>query len=515
MEGYKYKVNDKGVPVPQIDQTQEPENQGLVPRAIDQLFEQIKQSTNLQKKKFTVYCSYLQIYKEKIFDLLNKSQLKRLAVDGPGLKLKWTKNDQFTVENLYTFECKSPDDVLALYHFGIKNKVVSSHNMNHSSSRSHSLLSLTIEATDLSNPDNVVQSKLQLVDLAGSERQGHTGKAADKESIEINKSLFTLRQVITALTEKKGGGQAQYVPYRESKLTSLLRQSLGGNSYCLMIACLNPCDAYLEENINTLQYASRASFISNKPIKNDDPKVRLIEDLKRQNRHLTDELSKANETIQFLSQITGSSPATIASNLDKVLSPAPRKEVQVVNQVVLEGNPVERSGSASSAKTEKRQHPGINNAATDRIIKDKDNIEKFFKEKSETLQNIANMNKPMASMNLPSAVNESKDAITERIIHTVNMMKEVLQSNLNLRETLQKQSELIDSLNAELYQLSNENEDLRDRLGILEEYTGKDTYTGVAKLVKEKKVLENRVKQLEQTSMNWQQFQATRTAFNP
>jgi len=100
------------------------------------------------------------------------------------------------------------------------------------------------------------------VDIAGSERSSSTGTAASKESIEINKSLFTLRQVITALTERQkawehsGGGGQNYIPYRDSKLTCLLRQSLGGNSYCLMIACLNPCDAQIEENISTMQYAS-------------------------------------------------------------------------------------------------------------------------------------------------------------------------------------------------------------------------------------------------------------------
>lgn len=167
MEGYKYRNNDKGMPIPVIEQG---ENEGLVPRSIHLLFDLIKQQTNLQKKKFTVYCSYLQIYKEKIFDLLNKAQLKRLISDGPGLKLKWNKHDHFTVENLYTFECRSPDDVLALYHFGIRNKVVASHNMNNSSSRSHTMLSLTIEQVDVKDPDNVVTSKLQLVDLAGSER---------------------------------------------------------------------------------------------------------------------------------------------------------------------------------------------------------------------------------------------------------------------------------------------------------------------------------------------------------
>jgi len=131
-----------------------------VPRGVRLLFDIIRQQTNLQKKKFTIYCSYLQVYKEKIYDLLNKSHIKGVMADGPGLKLKWNKDDNFSVENLYTFECRSVDDVMALYHFGIKNKVVASHNMNDSSSRSHSMMSLTVEQVDISNLDNVVVSKL-------------------------------------------------------------------------------------------------------------------------------------------------------------------------------------------------------------------------------------------------------------------------------------------------------------------------------------------------------------------
>ncbi len=145
------------------------ESEGIVPRSVRLLFDLVKQESNLGRKRFSVYCSYLQVYKEKIYDLLNKSHLKRLVTDGPGLKLKLVK-DIFTVENLYTFECRSADDVLALYHFGLKNKVVASHNMNNSSSRSHSMLKISIECVDSRQPDNVVLSTLQLVDLAGSER---------------------------------------------------------------------------------------------------------------------------------------------------------------------------------------------------------------------------------------------------------------------------------------------------------------------------------------------------------
>ena len=166
MEGYKYSKNEQGLPTAIIEQG---ETEGIVPRSVKYIFELMKQESNLGQKKFTLYCSYLQVYKEKIFDLLNKSHVKRLLTDGPGLKLKLVK-DIFQVENLYTFECRSAEDVLALYHFGLKNRVVASHNMNNSSSRSHSMLKLTLECTDSRTPDNTVLSTLQLVDLAGSER---------------------------------------------------------------------------------------------------------------------------------------------------------------------------------------------------------------------------------------------------------------------------------------------------------------------------------------------------------
>ena len=153
-----------------------------------------------------------------------------------------------------------------LFHFGLKNKIIGTHKMNASSSRSHSLFTFTLEQIDPANPDNVILSKLQLVDLAGSERQSLTavtGKT-QKESIEINKSLFTLRQCISALNDiSNGKKESVYIPYRDSKLTCLLRQSIGGNSFCCMIACLHPSDKYLDENISTLQYASKAASIAN------------------------------------------------------------------------------------------------------------------------------------------------------------------------------------------------------------------------------------------------------------
>lgn len=157
---------------------------------------------------------------------------------------------------------------------------MASHNLNSASSRAHCLLTLTIEAIDTES-GGILTSKLQLVDLAGSERVSMTGNegVALKESIEINKSLFTLRQVITTLSSIRDG-DASHIPYRDSKLTSLLKQSIGGNSYCLMIACLAPSDSYYEENLSTLAYANKAIGISNEPIKNIDPKSKLVKRLR-------------------------------------------------------------------------------------------------------------------------------------------------------------------------------------------------------------------------------------------
>lgn len=175
-----------------------------------------------------------------------------------GLRLKMNKFDVFTVENLISVEVESLEEVLHLFHFGIKNKAMGAHKMNMTSSRSHTIFAITVEQIEATNPDNTIISKLQIVDLAGSERQMQTLSTGEmqREAIEINKSLFTLRKVITALTAKH---EQQYIPYRDSKLTCLLRQSLGGNSMCCMIACLQPGDVNFEENKCTLEYAALAA----------------------------------------------------------------------------------------------------------------------------------------------------------------------------------------------------------------------------------------------------------------
>jgi hypothetical protein len=214
---------------------------GVTFQAIKELFDQVAATKREGKKHLRVYCSFLQIYNEKIYDLLNVNSLEE-----GGLRLRWNKEDQFKVENLYVFEVESDTEAKDVYSYGIKNRIMAAHNLNLHSSRSHCILTLTVESMDKETMEQVVISKLQLIDLAGSERTALTGNTADerhmKESIDINKSLFNLRKVISLLAEASNSTAANrenaFIPYRDSKLTSLLKQSLGGNSYCLMVSAM-------------------------------------------------------------------------------------------------------------------------------------------------------------------------------------------------------------------------------------------------------------------------------------
>ncbi len=154
---------------------------------------------------------------------------------------------------------------------GHKNRKVGSHDLNKDSSRSHSILTIYIitEISTDGNPNNAVKKygKVSFVDLAGSERLKESKSQGDmiKETGNINRSLFVLGKVISMLTSDKKN-QKQHIPYRDSKLTMLLMDSIGGSSKTLMIACCSPASAYLDETQSTLNYSSRAMNIKNKPI---------------------------------------------------------------------------------------------------------------------------------------------------------------------------------------------------------------------------------------------------------
>ena len=177
MEGYDYVEADEGGPVVDVKRGG---NLGITPRSIKMLFEKINMKHDEDEDiKYSVSCSFLQIYQEKIYDLLNSSLFKAAGCDLPHLKLKWINYETYQVENLFTFEVRTFEECMFLFKEGIKNKIMASHRMNHASSRSHTMFSLTVTRVNVNDPDNEITSKLQLVDLAGSERLSYVD-ATDK-----------------------------------------------------------------------------------------------------------------------------------------------------------------------------------------------------------------------------------------------------------------------------------------------------------------------------------------------
>ncbi|CAE7226447.1 kif4 [Symbiodinium microadriaticum] len=291
MEGFSYQPGTVAK-APQVRaESTSPENLGIVPRAIHGLFDRIDRRATTGESVFTVRLSFLQIYNERIFDLLNPVHLTKFG-QGGGLRLRWNPREaSVTVENLFVFECRTADEALNHYKAGVKNRTVASHQMNQASSRSHSVLMMTLERRTDHSVDQ--SSKLTLVDLAGSERQADTGASGRtlQESASINQSLFVLRKVIAALAKHQTRqAHLALIPYRESKLTILLRDALGGSGYTLMVACLSILDSSVEENLSTLQYACTAGKIRNRPVVNLDPTTLLIKQLQQEVQRLKRQL---------------------------------------------------------------------------------------------------------------------------------------------------------------------------------------------------------------------------------
>ncbi|XP_053508893.1 kinesin-like protein KIF17 isoform X5 [Ictalurus furcatus] len=243
-----------------------PAQRGVIPRAFEHIFETIQCAENT---KFLVRASYLEIYKEEIRDLLGKDTKQKL-------ELKEHPEQGVYVRDLSMHTVHSVGECERIMELGWKNRSVGYTLMNKDSSRSHSIFTIHLEICniDAAGEDHLRAGKLNLVDLAGSERQSKTGATGDRlqEATKINLSLSALGNVISALVD----GRSKHIPYRDSKLTRLLQDSLGGNTRTLMVACLSPADNNYEESLSTLRYANRAKSIQNRPRVNEDPKDALL-----------------------------------------------------------------------------------------------------------------------------------------------------------------------------------------------------------------------------------------------
>ncbi|XP_067898006.1 kinesin-like protein KIF1A isoform X5 [Heterodontus francisci] len=300
---------------------QEKEQQGIIPQLCEDLFARINDSANANLS-YSVEVSYMEIYCERVRDLLNPKTKGNLRVREHPILGPY-------VEDLSKLAVTSFNDISDLMDSGNKARTVAATNMNETSSRSHAVFNIifTQKAHD-SSPETSSEkvSKISLVDLAGSERADSTGAKGTrlKEGANINKSLTTLGKVISALADVDSGSnknkkkkKTDFIPYRDSVLTWLLRENLGGNSRTAMVAALSPADINYDETLSTLRYADRAKQIRCNAVINEDPNNKLIRELKDEVSRLRDLLCTQGlgDIIDLSGMVAGVSPSPSLSAL--------------------------------------------------------------------------------------------------------------------------------------------------------------------------------------------------------
>ncbi|CAM2708055.1 unnamed protein product [Rotaria socialis] len=279
-------VGPGGAAIFRMDTNYRTNNFGIAPRAISYLFDRLREKTERTNSPYYIRVAYCEIYNEQIRDLIRPENPDPLQVRG-------SIEDGFFVENLYQTYIETIDELLTILEEGELNRAMASHQLNDMSSRSHAMLSIQIEQ-DLQGYDDpqeqmTRQGKLTFVDLAGSEKvkASHSKGKQLVETNNINKSLLTLGTCISALSDPRM--RNGHVPYRESKLTRLLADSLGGHGITLMLACVSPSILCENESLSTLRYANRAKNIENAPLIKTDSKENVINRLKLEVRKLKDE----------------------------------------------------------------------------------------------------------------------------------------------------------------------------------------------------------------------------------
>ncbi|XP_061834347.2 kinesin-like protein KIF1A isoform X12 [Nerophis lumbriciformis] len=298
------------------------DQQGIIPLLCEDLFTKINDHTD-NSMSYSVEVSYMEIYCERVRDLLNPKNKGNLRVREHPLMGPY-------VEDLSKLAVTDYNDIQDLMDSGNKARTVAATNMNETSSRSHAVFNIIFtQKRHDADTDNTLEkvSKISLVDLAGSERADSTGAKGTrlKEGANINKSLTTLGKVISALAEvdsgpnknKKKKKAESFIPYRDSVLTWLLRENLGGNSRTAMVAALSPADINYDETLSTLRYADRAKQIRCNAVINEDPNNRLVRELKEEVSRLKELLfaQGLGDIIDMTNAMTGMSPSPSLSAL--------------------------------------------------------------------------------------------------------------------------------------------------------------------------------------------------------
>ena len=265
-----------------LDITNE-ETKGIIPRMMDSLFEGLINAS--ESIEFTLRVSFLEIYLERIHDLLDSNKAN--------LQVKEDKLRGIYVHNASEVYVSSPEEMMKIMKKGSANRSIAATRMNERSSRSHSIFCVNVEQRDLQG--NKKSGRLYFVDLAGSESVGKTNASGQqlKEAMMINKSLSALGNVINALSDKGDN----YIPYRDSKLTRILQESIGGNSQTSLIIACSMSSYNDKETLSTLRFGQRAKKIQNKPVVNQE---RSSKELIKQVGQLQNELKKQAEIINSI-----------------------------------------------------------------------------------------------------------------------------------------------------------------------------------------------------------------------
>lgn len=289
-------------------------DEGIIPLMNIDIFRRVDEAQRAHPElKFLVTVSFLEIYNEVIKDLLNPSDKV--------LKIREHPDMGIYVEQLAELIVKEAADVTRLLEQGNKVRQVAATQMNERSSRSHSCFTVKIaskrceEVAGGVQKETTMNAKINLVDLAGSERASKTGATGDrlKEGAAINKSLSALGNVINMLASDKVKGKSAHVPYRDSKLTRLLQESLGGNSLTVMVAAISPADYNFDESLSTLLYANRAKSIKNATRKNEDVNEKIIRELREEIERLRQMVVRPTSSSSVSSD--GGHSASVASEM--------------------------------------------------------------------------------------------------------------------------------------------------------------------------------------------------------
>jgi kinesin family protein 1 len=381
---------------------------GIIPKICQDMFERIKEVQADKNSSCTVEVSYLEIYNEKVRDLLNPSNKGNLRVrehpsTGP------------YVEDLAKLVVQSFPEIENLMDEGNKARTVAATNMNETSSRSHAVFTLTLtqkrhDVTTSMSGERV--AKISLVDLAGSERAQSTGAtgARLKEGAEINRSLSTLGRVIASLADMSSGKKRTQVPYRDSILTWLLKDSLGGNSMTAMIAAISPADINFEETLSTLRYADSAKRIKNHAVVNEDPNARMI-------RELQEELAKLR------GQLTGGGSGGSGATMEEQYAPDTPLDKQIVSITQEDGTvkKVSKAEIAEQLNQSEKLYKDLNQTWEEKLLK----TEEIHKEREAALEELGiSIEKGFVGLstpkNMPHLVNLSDDPLlTECLVYNL------------------------------------------------------------------------------------------------